>query len=368
MSYDNLKKKLFISGPTSVSDDVKKALYYDDISHRDIEFENLYRDVQNLLFKSVNADNAIYTALITTGSGTSAVEAMVSTFLSKSNVLIISNGAFGDRLFNMSKIFKCKPTLLSYEWGTEIIVGDIESTLIEQKNIESVLLCWVETSTGVLNPINEISDLCEKYKKKLFVDSVSALGAEDIDLSNKKIECIASHSGKALGAYPGIGIIICKHKLFEKSRESVTYYLDLKKYYNYSEKYSQTPHTPAIPLIFSLKKALQNFTSNKEGAFSRLDETYKALNEGLKTLGVHPFLAPEVKRCRSLIAAYVPKNITFIKMKKLLKKRGYVIYGGRGYLEEKGIFLVSVMSTIITVKMVSEFLDQFKIILKDKFN
>tara|TARA_Y100000768_G_scaffold386286_2_gene374331 strand:+ start:2212 stop:3303 length:1092 start_codon:yes stop_codon:yes gene_type:complete len=363
-----MKKKLFISGPTSVSDEVKNALNYEDISHRDIEFENLLKDIQDLLIKSVNADKESYTALITTGSGTSAVEAMVASFLSKSNVLVISNGAFGDRLYKMSNIFQCDSNLLNYDWGSEFDLNDIEKIFIDKPKTESVLVCWVETSTGVLNPIYEISDLCEKYKKKLFVDSVSALGSEDIDLSGKKIECIASHSGKALGSYPGIGIVLCKHELFNENREPVTYYLDLKKYYNYSKNYSQTPHTPAIPLIFSLKKALENFTSNKRNAFNRLDQTYKTLNDGLLKLGISLFLSPEVIKCRSLIAAYVPKNITFDEMKNSLKKKGYIIYGGRGYLEKKGIFLISVMSTIITVKMVKEFLNQFKVVLNDKID
>ena len=85
-------------------------------------------------------------------------------------------------------------------------------------------------------------------------------------------------------------------------------------------------------------------------------------------LGISLFLSPKVNKCRSLIAAYVPKNITFDEMKDSLKKKGYIIYGGRGYLEKKGIFLISVMSTIITVKMVKEFLNQFKLILNNKID
>ena len=211
-----------------------------------------------------------------------------------------------------------------------------------------MLVCWVETSTGVLNPIYKISDLCEQYKKKLFVDSVSALGSEEIDLSDKKIECIASHSGKALGSYPGIGIVLCKHELFNETREPVTYYLDLKKYYNYSKNCSQTPHTPAIPQIFP-KEALK-ISHPTKNAFNRLDKTYKTLNEGLMELGISLFLSPKVNKCRSLIAAYVPKNITFDEMKDSLKKKDISSMEAEDI--RKRIFLISVMSTIITVKMV----------------
>ena len=69
------------------------------------------------------------TALITTSSGTSAVEAMVASFLSKSNILVISNGAFGDRLYKMSNIFQCDSQLLDYEWGSEFDLSDIEKFL-----------------------------------------------------------------------------------------------------------------------------------------------------------------------------------------------------------------------------------------------
>ena len=359
-----MKKHLFISGPTSVDERVKKALLHDDISHRDTEFEELFSSTQELLLNAVNADKRIYTSLLTTGSGTSAVEAMISSFLPKSSVLVLSNGAFGDRLYNMTKVFQCNSKLLDYEWGKEYLLDDIEIIFKEDLQIENVLTCWVETSTGVLNPINELSDLCQKYNKKLYVDSVSAIGSENIDLSGNNIECIAGHSGKALGAYPGIGIIICKRDLFKKKKISNAYYLDLNKYFDYAEKYSQTPHTPAIPLIFSLNKALKIFNNDRNKAFNRLEETYKVLSDGLEKLGIELFLASGINKCRSIIAAYCPSYITSNNMKKILSNEGYIIYGGRGYLEEKGIFLVSVMSTSITVDLVKDFINVFDRILK----
>jgi len=360
-----MKKHLFISGPTSIDERVKKALLHDDISHRDTEFEELFCSTQKLLHKAVNADKRIYTSLLTTGSGTSAVEAMISSFLPKSNILVLSNGAFGDRLYKMTKVFQCNSTILDYKWGKEYLLDDIEKIFRENLEIENVLTCWVETSTGILNPINELSDLCKKHNKKLYVDSVSAIGSENIDLRSNNIECIAGHSGKALGAYPGIGIIICKRHLFKKKKTSNAYYLDLYKYFDYAEKYSQTPHTPAIPLIFSLNKALTIFTNDRHKAFNRLEETYKVLSDGLEKLGIELFLSSEVKKCRSLIAAYCPSYITFKNMKKKLSNKGYIIYGGRGYLEEKGIFLVSVMSTNITVDIVKDFIKAFDCILKN---
>jgi len=363
-----MKKQLFISGPTSVDEKVQNALLYDDISHRDEEFEELFVSTQKLIINSVNADKKVYTSLIISGSGTSAVEAMVSSFLPNSDVLVLSNGAFGERLYNMSKVFNCNSKILNFKWGAEYDIVKVENFLKNNKYIENVLTTWVETSTGVLNPINELSYICKKYDKKLYVDSVSAIGAEDIDLSSNDIECIAGHSGKALGSYPGIGIVVCKKSLFSGENISNAYYLDLNKYYHYSEKYSQTPHTPAIPLIFSLQKALEIFQHDKALAFERLDKTYKALSEGLQKLGIKLFLDPNIKKCRSLIAAYCPDYIEFQDMKTSMKEEGYIIYGGRGYLEEKGIFLVSVMSTNITVDLVQKFINSFRKVLKKAKN
>ena len=100
--------------------------------------------------------------------GNTAPNQSSNTFTTQS-YLDLSNGAFGDRLYNMTKVFQCNSKILDYEWGKEYILDDIEKIFREDLQIENVLTCWVETSTGVLNPIDELSDLCQKYNKKLSI-------------------------------------------------------------------------------------------------------------------------------------------------------------------------------------------------------
>ena len=106
-----MKKQLFISGPTMVDNEIKEAMIYDDIPHRENEFESLFKSTQKELYQLVNAKTSNYVALLTTGSGSSATEAMVSSFLPNEHTLILSNGEFGERLVKQAKIFS------EHEWS-----------------------------------------------------------------------------------------------------------------------------------------------------------------------------------------------------------------------------------------------------------
>ena len=359
-----MSKHLFISGPTMVDDSIRDALLQDDISHRDITFENLFRDTQNQLYQMVNADKSDYVALLTTGSGSSSTEAMISSFLPNSNTLIISNGEFGNRLIEQAKIFNVKSTIVKSEIGTEFDLDSIEQVLYLNKKIENILISWVETSTGILNPIEEVYNLSVKYNKNLYIDSVSAIGCENIDLSELKLTCIVGHSGKAIGSFPGIGIIICKRDLFKKNNHNKTYYLNLFKYFKYAEEYSQTPHTPAVQLIYALNEALKSFNNHKSDTLNRFQITYDYLSFKLNEIGIKLYLANNVKKCCSVIAAYIPDNISFETLKNELSKKGFIIYGGRGYLQDKNLFLVSNMSKRIDKKLIDEFINAFDEIIR----
>ena len=360
-----MTKQLFISGPTMVEEEIRNALIQEDISHRGIDFEMLFKDTQNQLYEVVNANASDYIALLITGSGSSATEAMISTFLPNSHTLIISNGEFGDRLIEQSEIFGIKSTIIKSEIGTEFDMDSINNILKSNSIIKNILISWVETSTGVLNPIEEVYDLSIKYNKHLYIDSVSAIGCEDVDLSQLSIDCLAGHSGKAIGAFPGIGIIICKRDLFNNTNYNKSFYLNLFKYYEYSEKYSQTPHTPAIQLIYALNVALKGFNNNKTETIQRFKDTFNYLREQLHKIGVKLLLDDNIKKCRSVMAAYIPENISFESLQSQLSQKGFIIYGGRGYLNDKNLFLVSNMSRKIDKQLIDSFIYEFhKIISK----
>jgi len=359
-----MRKQLFISGPTMVDNDIKEAMIYDDISHRENEFESLFKSTQKELYRLVNADSTKYVALLTTGSGTSATEAMISSFLPNEDTLILSNGEFGERLINQAKIFSVPCAILKYELGREFDLQEIELVLKKNKKIKNILFSWVETSTGVLNPLEKICSIAEKNKKSVFVDCVSSIGCEKINLKQTSISCIVGHSGKAIGAFPGIGIVICNRTLFNKKNYNKSYYLNLFKYYDYAIKYSQTPHTPAIPLIFSLNTAIKKINKNQDLNIKRFKDTHNYLSKSLEKIGVELFLDKKIEKCSSVIAAYVPKNIKYDILKNKLNKAGYVIYGGRGYLEENNLFLVSNMSRSINRRLIDKFITAFHDIIK----
>ena len=162
------KYLLFTPGPVNVAENVRMAICKEDICHREADFDHLLQSIENKLLKIFEIKNsADYRAVVITGSGTAANESILSSVVGNKNILIISNGEFGERLYNISNIHNKNTFLLEFTWGKSFDLGKIEAYLKKHK-IDVVAMVHHETSSGMLNPLEKMGAL-SKENGALFI-------------------------------------------------------------------------------------------------------------------------------------------------------------------------------------------------------
>jgi len=350
--------KLFVAGPVSKTDNLKKIIQFPDIVHREREFEELYKDMKDKLFKVFNSNKKSFDIAIISGSGTSALETMFSSVVNK-KILVISNGAFGERAYEICRIYRLPRIYLRYEWGEYPKITEIEKILIENPDIEFVSMVYMETSTGMLNPIKEVGELCKKYNKTYLIDAVCAIGCEKLDMEEFNIDFCAVSSNKGIGGPPVIGIICCrKNKLIKLQRRNM--YLDLDSYLKYG-KFNQTPFTPSIPLFYILNENLTELL--KEGLENRLNR-FKSncdlLKSELTKLGFELYLKDNMSNI--MVNVLIPAGLNYNSIHDGLKNKGFIIYAGKSELKDKVMHIATIGT--ITESDVKEFIINLKEIIK----
>jgi 2-aminoethylphosphonate-pyruvate transaminase len=329
------KLLLFTPGPVNVAVNVRSAVAREDICHREIEFEDLLRSIEGKLLSLFEISNQQdYQAVVITGSGTAANEAMLSSVVGDDNILILSNGEFGERLHAISQIHNQNTFLLQFPWGESIDLKVVDAYL-QTHRIDFIALAHHETSSGMLNPLADIGDLAMANGAVLLVDCVSSAGAESIDMERDNIAFCSSSSSKAIGSYPGLSFVIGKTDEYEKLRilPAKSAYLNLYKFFEFATGRSQTPNTPAVPLFFALDQALANILI--EGVPNRrakILQTAITLRQEMKELGLKFLLNPE-EMSSVLTTVIIPPWVDVDIFCQRLREKSIIIYEGKGPLK-----------------------------------
>lgn len=354
------RQLLFCPGPVNTAKSVKKAFMDSEIGHRESEFSLLLQSINTKLLSLYGQRNdQRYYPVVITGSGTAANETVLSSVIGDKPILIVANGEFGERLYDISKIHNRKTFILNFGWAQKIDLVRVENYL-KTKHVDFIAMVHHETSTGMLNPIYEVGKVCKKYRIRLILDTVSSAGAEIIDIEKANITFCTSSSGKALGCFPGLSFVVAKREALEdlKDKKMRTAYLDLYKFYYFSKTFLQTPNTPAVPLFFALNQALFNIL--KVGIAERYKiVTLKAIKirKGLRRLGLKFLLSEKDMSC-VLTTVLLPDFLDIESLKMRLKEKNIVIYSGKGPLKDK-VFQVGNIGDI-SHKMIELFLETLK--------
>ncbi len=326
---------LFCPGPVNLDHSVWKSMIK-NIGHREAEFSVLLKDLNSKLLKVFEVKNPrLFHPMVITGSGTAANETVLSTFHDK-KVLVITNGEFGERLFAISKLHNPKTQSVAFTWGERFDLERVE-TVVKKSKVDVLVMVHHETSTGMLNPLEQVGGIAKKYNVELFVDTVSSSPVEKLDLENWNVTYCTASSGKAISALPGLGIILARTSALEKLKTKSTkiMYLDLYKLYLFSKKQLQTPNTPAVHLFFSLDAALTNILTIGLPAWrDKIRKRASQMRAAFSPLGLEPLLQGE-DMSSVLTTVRLPKGVTFKHLKTVLRKRKIVIYGGKGPLKNK---------------------------------
>jgi 2-aminoethylphosphonate-pyruvate transaminase len=339
--------KLFTPGPVNVSDDVRQALLHYDICHRTREFEGMFIDLQNKINKLLNADDSYYSVVIS-GSGTAANEAVLSSVIKEGEVvLLIKNGVFGEKLEEILDQYHIPKEIAAFEWAAYPDLSQIESLLQRNPAIALVAMVFHETSTGMINPVREVGELCVKYGKKYFVDSVSAAGGEHVDVNQNHIDFTSSVGGKCVGAFPGSAYICAKevHLKELSAAQCKNTFLNLYKHYQFAVTAHQTPNTPNVTLFWALNKAISNIL--EEGLDSRINRYQSCasiIRAGTKELGLDLLLDGHMSN--TVTSVFLPEGRNIYQFLIDLERRGFLVYLGKGKYVDMGMFQIANMGEI----------------------
>jgi 2-aminoethylphosphonate-pyruvate transaminase len=323
---------LLTPGPLTTSRRVKEVMVH-DWGSRDATFLRINSEVLARLPEIVNGTGD-YVTVPMQGSGTFAVEAMLTTFVPPGGtVLVLINGAYGQRAKKILDIAKRAVLVHETPEDTPPDLAAVERLLKATGAITHVFAVHCETTSGILNPISAIGALAQRYRKSFLLDSMSAFGALALDARAVRPDAIAASSNKCIEGVPGLGFVIARRAALEKTAgNATTLTLDLHDQWRNFEKTGQYRFTPPIHVIVSFHQALMEFFAEggQPGRGKRYAENCRVLIEGMRTLGFEPLL-PDNLQAPIIVTFRMPADprFAFQAFYDALKERGYVIYPGK---------------------------------------
>ncbi|MFZ0852108.1 MAG: 2-aminoethylphosphonate--pyruvate transaminase [Hyphomicrobiaceae bacterium] len=323
---------LLTPGPLTTSRSVKAAMLH-DWGSRDATFLALNKEVVERLPEIVNAQGT-HVAVPMQGSGTFAVEAMLTTFLPRSGkVLLVINGAYGQRARRICEIAGRSHAVYATAEDTPPDIEEIDRMLRADPHLTHIFAVQCETTSGIFNPIEEIASLVAKRGRRLLIDAMSAFGALPLDARRTSFDALAASSNKCIEGVPGLGFVICREPaLAESQGNATTLVLDLHDQWQNLAKTGQYRFTPPIHVLVAFHQALQEFWAEggQAGRGRRYAENCRVLIEGMRALGFRTLLSDRLQ-APIIVTFHMPKHAKFVfqSFYDKLKDRGYVIYPGK---------------------------------------
>jgi aspartate aminotransferase-like enzyme len=287
----NRPEIILAPGPTPIPPEVLLAQGSPLVYHRGPGFGNLMRDVTDklrMLYRTESAD-----VLLMTSSGTGGLESAISNLFSPGDeVFVPLAGFFSERFNRLAEAFGLTVHTIEYEWGTKIRPDDVAAALAERP-VKAVLLTQSETSTGVIQPIEELAAVARDAGALVVVDVVSSLGAVPFDFDGWGIDVAVGGSQKALSASPGIAFVAVSARAWEASQVATSprFYFDWREYKRFADlPHPENPWTPAISVMQGLQAALElYFGDGPDVALARHRMLSRAVKEGAVAMGLDLF-------------------------------------------------------------------------------
>lgn len=328
--------RFFLPGPTEVRPDVLAAMAQPMMSHRGAAIEAIMTRIGAGLQQVFRTGNPVLTS---TSSATGLMEAGVRNAV-RSRLLCLVNGAFSARFYKAAVNSGIAADKLEVEMGRHH-TADMLADALRDGKYDTVTVVHSETSTGVLNPIRELSEAAHAAGDVvLVIDTVSSMAAAPIETDKWDLDYVLTGSQKAMAIPPGLSFCSVNERILERARASTIrgLYFDLVELHG-SWKKNQSPNTPALSLLFALDVQLQNMMAEGiEARWARHEamaqRTWAWVAEqrsrGLE-IGI---LAPEGYRSPAVTCISVPPGRTGPQVAAAMKDKGFVIATGYGSLKE----------------------------------
>lgn len=334
-------------GPVTLTPRVRQALAGDDLCHREPEFAELLRDIRHRLGRVYPESTDQFEPLVLTGSGTAAVEAMLSSLAPRDTpTVVLCNGVYGERMATMIER-QGKPTLrLEHPWQSPWDFAALEQLLEQNPAVTHLAAVHHETTTGRLNDLFPLARIARQHGIKLLVDAVSSFAGEALEWTDWPLEAVAATANKCVHGAPGISFVFVeKSRLATGRSHSPSLYLDLFTY-QAAQPSGSSPFTPAVPVCRALLAALIELeeTGGWRQRHARYQHLSRTLRDHLAPLGFPP-LVPAADATATLSAFHLPPGLDHQVWHDHLKANGFVIYGGQGQFAHR-IFRIANMGAI----------------------
>lgn len=319
-------------GPLTTALATRQAMMR-DFGSRDPRFIALTGRVRERLL-SLCMGSESHVAVPIQGSGTYAVEAALGTFCHHTRpTLVLINGAYGRRIASILE--RIGRRVRRYETPEHVppAPSAIARMLKEDPEIADAVLVHCETTSGILNPLDEIATVVRDAGRGLIVDAMSSFGAIPIDLRRTPIDVLIASSNKGLEAVPGVGFVIARReRLAASAGQCHSVSLDLHDQWRGLEANGQWRFTPPTHVVAALAAALEALEAEGgiAGRFARYHENCRVLIDGLGALGAVPLL-PAQLQAPIIVTFHMPADpaFAFQRFYGALADRGFLIYPGK---------------------------------------
>ena len=324
---------LLTPGPLTTSYDTKSAMLKDWGSW-DGDFRQMTQLMRDQLIEMLGSGNESFDCVPMQGSGSFSVEAMLGSFVPKDGkVLVLSNGAYGQRAAKTLKYLKRDHIVLDKGDYLPPRGEEVAEILATDNDITHVVAVHCETSSGILNPIEEISVATYNAGRKLLIDSMSAFGAILVEPNKIKFEAIVSSANKCIEGVPGFGFILARKSALEAAEgNSHSLCLDLHDQWFHMNKTGQWRYTPPTHVLAAFLVALESH--RKEGGVigrgARYTKNQNALVSGMRSIGFETLLG-ERWLSPIIVTFFCPADpsFEFTRFYDLMKLKGFIIYPGK---------------------------------------
>ena len=357
-------KRLLGPGPCNASPSVLEALARPLVGHMDPEFFDLMESTKSLLRKLFQTENKI--TFPVSGTGSSGMEFLLVNFLEPGDTLVVGvNGVFGGRIAALSEKLGANVIRVEQEWGRAVDLEAFNKAILERRPKIAALVNG-ETSTGVYQNVEGVSDVCKETDTLFFIDCVTSLAGMPVCIDDWGVDLAFSGTQKCLGVPPGLAPVTISDRALnvyrKRSKPTPSFYFDLDAILAYvdGEGGRSYHHTAPISMAFALEAALQEIVDEGlEARWKRHAEAASYLREQMSVFGFTP-LVPEGERLNPLTTLYLPEGFDEAKVRgALLNKHDIEVGAGLGPLAGK-IWRIGLMSSNASKASVDFLVDALK--------
>ena len=328
---------LLTPGPLTTTRTVREAMMH-EFSTWDVDYNRIVQSIRERLVGLATCDSAnlgTYTATLMPGSGTFVVESVIGSVIPPNGrLLVLNNGAYGARITTISRMLGLDTVELHQAEIESTDLGQVEQILANDPGITHVAMVHCETTTGMLNPVEEIGRIVKRHNRIYIVDAMSSFGGMPMDLVTMEADFLISSANKCIQGVPGFGFVIARQAILEScAGRARSLSLDLyDQWHEMETKNGKWRFTSPTHTVRAFVQALQEL--HEEGGvaarFARYSENHRVLVDGMDKLGFRCLL-PAAHQSPIITSFINPDHpdYNFKRFYDALKAHGFVIYPGK---------------------------------------